>query len=123
MPSFLPSRDTTAALFQKEILYAYSPPPLKKGCTLRPGSGLIAAGTVLERHTASKQLQPRTGTNTCVGILYQSADTGGVGSTAPVGGNIIQSGVLKLDQLVGLDATAITDLNGRADANRNTFIF
>jgi hypothetical protein len=122
LPSFDPALDSFTPI---EILASYSPPPLKKGCTLKPAQGIIVGGTLLARETATQQMVPYndaavgTGAQICVGILADTRDTGAAGSTKPVGGNIYFRGSFKRSALTGLDAAALVDLNAREDTNRD----
>lgn len=75
------------------------------------GSGTVTIATPTAGGTAA--------TNKCVGFLRNSVDTGTVG--APV--DVVLAGILKRDKLIGLDAQAISDLNGRIDVIHNYFIF
>lgn len=107
----------------KEILASMVPPPAMKGGTFLAGSGLIASGTVVGRLASGKYGiyadAGAGGLDTAVGILRSAVDT----TNGDVPGNICLSGRFKLDQLVGLTAAAIADLNGRTDAALNLFVF
>lgn len=107
----------------------------QKGVTMAGGQGVIAAGTVMGRVTSTKKYVPYTdaatngaGSDTALGVLRESVDTG-TGGAPPTGtnmdalGDIVMSGILKNSLLVGLTASAITDLNGRVDTPRDYFIF
>lgn len=124
----IPTSSVNDGFTPKEILAAWSPDPLKKGGTLKPGQGVLDAGTILGRDTATKLLVAYNnagsgGADTAVGILDQAQDTGAVGSTERVGCNIYLGGTFKRSALIGLDAGAVADLNGREDVNRDLFIF
>ena len=58
-------------------------------------------------------------TNKAVGILRNSVDVGAAGALA----DVVLGGIVKRDKIIGLDAQAISDLNGRVDAIHNYFIF
>lgn len=110
----------------KEILFSMEPAPLVKGGTIaKVGAGaVIASGTLLGRITASGKYgvyddAAVNGLQTCVGVLWTHVDT----TAADVEGNIIFSGALKYDQLVGIDANGIADLKARIDTVENFFIF
>jgi hypothetical protein len=113
-------------LRDKEIFYAMEPDPLIKGGTIaKVGAGaIIASGTVLGRIAASGKYgvyddTAVNGLQVAIGVLWTHVNT----TLGDVEGNIIFSGVLKLDQLVGLDNAAIADLNGRVDAVANFLLF
>lgn len=109
----------------KEILFSTVGKVEKGGTIAKQGAGaVIASGTVLGRITASGKYAPYSnvaadGTEVAVAVLHAHVDT----RIGDVLGNIILGGELKLDQLVGLDAAAIVDLNGRTDAILNMFKF
>jgi len=101
---------------------------LKKGGTLAPGNGVLTGGTLMGVITASGLYAPYAsgnldGTETPVGFLYQSVDTGADANAEVHQGNIILRGNLKNDALTGVDAGAITALNARVDTARNLFAF
>jgi hypothetical protein len=109
-----PGFKTVAEVKPGDILASYSPPPLVKGGTLSSGQGLVAAGTVMALNTSTKKYVPYVaagpnGTGNPTGVLYEPVDTA-LGDKL---GNIIMGGQLKRDKLIGLDAGAITALNGR----------
>lgn len=119
---------TTEATQQrdKEIFFAMEPDPLIKGGTIaKVGSGaVIASGTLLGRITSGGKYGvyddgASNGLQTCIGVLWTHVDT----TAGDVEGNIIFSGVLKYDQLVGIDANGIADLKARVDTVENFFIF
>lgn len=102
---------------------------VQKGVTLAPGAGVLDAGTVLGRVTDSSLYTVyananEDGTETAKGVLRESVDTGTDAEADPEHlGNIVLAGTLKHSLLTGLDAAAITDLNGRVDTDRDYFIF
>lgn len=84
----------------------------------------LAAGTLLGRVTASGKYAAyndalATGVEVCKGILLKAV--------AAVGGDvlcdILVSGTVKYDQLVGYDAAALVDLKGTVDTVRNELKF
>lgn len=120
----LPATSSKAEVKPDDIIFSRTPAPIVKGATLVTGNGVIAAGTVLGRITASGKYAPYAsgnvdGSQTPTGVLLLTTDT----TDADALGNIVLKGVLKYDALTGLDAGAITALNGRADADRNMFVF
>ena len=107
-----------------DILYALGHGIIKKGVTLLSGQGVIAAGTVIARQTASKKYVVYNnagsgGAEVADGILAEAVDT----ASGDKLGNVYFGGAFKLDKLTGLDSNAIADLNGYSDADRNFFSF
>lgn len=101
---------------------------LQKGVTLAGGQGVLAAGTMLGRVTATKKYKAYAngasdGTEVARGILRMAVDTGTGGSSEDKLGNIVYGGVVKLSLIVGLDSNADADLNARRDADRDYYIF
>jgi hypothetical protein len=101
----------------------------QKGVTLKGGQGVLAAGTVLGRETATKKYlayddaNSPAGIGVAKGVLRENVDTGPSGAPKDKLGNIIMSGIVKYSKLVGYDANAGTDLNGRVDTDRDWLIF
>jgi Bacteriophage lambda head decoration protein D len=102
----------------------------QKGVTLAAGQGVLPLGTVLAQRTSDKKWikydnAGTGGAGVARGVLRRGIDTGT--DTSPGApeyqGNIVISGILKLPLLVGLDAAAIADLNGRSDDSFDTFTF
>lgn len=121
----LPSYAEQAIQTDKEVFAGYSPTPIIRGGTIVAAAGNLAAGTVLGRITASGKYTAYSdgatnGSEVAVGILRTHVDASGAADKL---GEIIFAGVLKNDQLVGLDANAISDLGGRQDTVRNEFTF
>jgi hypothetical protein len=120
-----PGHSQVAEVKPGDILAAYGAGILKKGVTVKTGQGVLAAGTVLGRETATKKYLAYDNANSPAGIgvargvLMESVDTSDGDKLV----NIIYGGTLKLSKLTGLDSNAITDLNGRTDAERDWFIF
>lgn len=125
LPSQTPVSDQVRP---SDILASYSPPPTVKGGTFRGGSGVIAGGTVVAKVTASGLFVPyddasvEGGVATAVGVTYETIDTG-ADAGVNFAGNVILSGTLKHDQLTGLNAAGIADLNGRVVGHLNQFKF
>ncbi len=95
------------------------------GVTLAGGQGVIAAGTVLAQKTADKKYYVYSnagagGLDVARGVLRRPADTGASGAPDQ-SGNLVISGILKLGQIVGADAAALTDLGATVDAVLGTF--
>lgn len=92
-----------------EILYSYTGRFTQKGVTLKSGQGVLVAGTVLARETASKKYVKYNaggggGTNVAVGILRKSVDTGSDAAAPSYLANIIISGILKLVKVSSANA-------------------
>ncbi len=101
---------------------------IQRGVKLTPGQGVLLAGRVLGQVTATKLYSAYNnslsdGTETAVGVLRQSVDTGSDANAAPVFANIVIAGVLKKSVLSGADSYAITDLNARQHTGLDVFIF
>lgn len=106
-----------------ELLYSYSR-LTQKGCTLKPGQGVLEAGTPLKKDSATNYLvvDVSPGTSACRGILRKSVDTGTVVGDAAHQANIVTAGVVKAAVVkaangnADLAAAALTALGGRYDA-------
>lgn len=116
----------TKTFTDPEILYSYAG-FTQKGVTIAGGQGILPAGTVLGRKSSDKKYYVYNnsgsgGVETARGVLRRAVDTGSAG-TADQLGNIVIQGILKLDQLSGADAAALTDLGAVTDSVRGTFKF
>lgn len=101
-----------------EILYSYTGRFTQKGVTLKPGQGVLHAGTVLARDNASKKYVKYSsggsgGHNVAVGILRKTVDTGTDVNAPAYLGNIVISGILRLDK--------VSSANGGVSAVTNAF--
>lgn len=99
----------------------------QKGATLAPGQGVISLGTVMGQRTSDKYWVPYVdgaldGSEVARGVLRQGVDTGTSTDARVYMGNIVISGILKLDRVKGLDAAAQTDLNARTDDVLNVMV-
>lgn len=99
----------------------------QKGVTIAGGQGILPAGTVLARKTADKKYYVYSnagtgGLDTARGVLRRAVDTGAAGSPDQLG-NIVISGMLKLNMVSGADSAALTDLGATTDAVLGTFKF
>lgn len=121
----VPGTSEIAEVKPGDIIAAMGHGLYQKGRTLLKDQGLLAAGTVMARVTASKkwvaynEAGTDDGRRVAAGILRENVQTDG----EDVFGNIVFSGILKNSKLVGVDANAITDLGARVDTNADTFIF
>jgi hypothetical protein len=126
---YTPGTSQVAEVKPGDILAAYGAGILKKGVTIKGGQGLLVAGQVIARETATKKYVAYDtggagGAEVARGVLAEGVNTGT--GTSPVGdmlGNIIYGGTLKLSKLTDLDGDAVTALNGRSDVERDWFIF
>lgn len=106
-----------------EILYSYAG-FTQKGVTIGKDQGILPAGTVLGRRTSDKKYYVYSngasdGTETARGVLRRGVDTAGEDQLS----NIVIQGILKLNQVSGADAAALTDLGAVTDSVRGTFKF
>ncbi len=117
----------TSTYTDPEILYSTAG-FTQKGVTLAPGQGVLAAGTLLAQKTSDKLYYAYNnsgtgGLDTARGVLRRPADTGTSNTGPAQQGNLVIQGILKLNQLVGVDAAALTDLGATVDTVRGTFKF
>lgn len=94
----------------------------QKGLTIKNGSGLLEAGTLLRVSGTAKKYEGATAsTDTFVGILRKGVDA----TDSDFLANYVSSGIVKLSALKYADGTAVpsadyaaiaTALNGRVDA-------
>lgn len=115
----------TGTYTDPEILYS-TVGFTQKGVTVAGGQGVLAAGTVIGMKTADKKYYAYNngngdGTEVARGVLRRPVDTGAAGDDQV--SNIVIAGILKYDQLTGLDAAALTDLGMVVDMARNTAKF
>lgn len=121
-PGFFPG-DT---LTDDELLASYAR-FTQKGATLAAGQGIVQLGTVMAQRTADKLWVKYNnagsgGAEVARGVLRRAVDTGTDTAGKRYQGNIVISGILKLDRVVGSDSAALTDLNARTDSVLNMFI-
>lgn len=114
-----PGYQTNPTNTDEELLYS-TKAYIQKGVTLKPGQGVLYAGTLLKQDTASKQYVRATD-NTATGVLRKTTDTGTDSSaSAQVWlANILYGGVLKLS-LVSSANSGVTDLTTVLGATVNT---
>lgn len=89
-------------------------------------AGSLASGTVVARVTASGKYAAydtgnADGTEVAVGVLIHHIEVDAAGDT--LGEIVFGQCDLKVDQLTGVDAGAITDLGAVQDTVRNSFRF
>lgn len=117
----------TATFTDPEIL-ASTTGHSQRGVTLAPGQGVLPAGQALAQKTADKlwykyDNTQADGREVCRGFLRKPADTGAPGATELQQGNLVYTGILSNNALVGVDAAAKTDLNAVVDDVLGTFKF
>jgi hypothetical protein len=125
----IPGVSEVAVQRDKEIFAHYSGAEVLEGVTIAfAAAGELAAGTVLGRVTATGKYVAYTdagtngaGSDTAVCILRTHVKVDAAGDT--LGEAVFGKAVLKNDQLVGVTASAITDLGAKVDTVRNTFMF
>ena len=69
---------------------------VQKGVTLKPGQGVLPAGTFLAQDGTSKQYVKTTTAGQVLGVLRQTTDTGTTSDAQVWQANILYGGVLKL---------------------------
>ena len=118
-----PGTGSTPEVKGDEILASYSRLH-QKGRTFKAGQGILEAGTVVARETATKKYVEYDtggagGAEVAKGILRTAIDT----TDEDKLGNVVFGGIVKNSKITGLDGDAITALNGRVDAESDTFTF
>ncbi len=118
-----PGYSQKAPVTDSEVLYSTAG-YTQKGVTLAGGNGVLPAGCVLGRVTATKKWKQynnsaNDGTEVARGILRKTTDTG----SGDVQANIVIRGILKNSMVSGADASALTDLGARQDSVLGTFTF
>ncbi len=124
VPSFT---SPTVSYTDPEILYSYAR-FTQKGVTIAGGQGVLPAGQVIAKRTSDKKWVKYNnagsgGAEIARGVLRRAVDTGTGGGQPDQLGNIVISGILKLNMLVGNDAAAQTDLGATIDTDLGTFKF
>lgn len=95
------------------------------GVTLASGQGILPAGTVIAQVTSTGKFVvydddgTDDGRRVARGVLRKRVDT----TDGDVHGNMVIAGIVYNSKLSGMDANAITDLNGRADTVTDRFRF
>lgn len=123
----LPGISEVAVQKDKEIFAHFTGAEIIEGGTfVFTGAAELPAGTVVGRVTASGKYKAYAngnadGSEVAVGVLRSMIKVDAAGDA--LGEIVFGQCVLKNNQLVGLDAAAITDLGGRQDTVRNTFAF
>lgn len=121
----VPSFSKKSEVIPIELLYSYSR-LTQKGCTLKPGQGVLEAGTPLKKDSSTNYLVADSpGSSSTRGILRHSVDTGSSTSDPAHGASIVTAGVVKADVVkaangnADLAAAALTALGGRYDTMGN----
>lgn len=99
----------------------------QKGVTLAPGQGILNLGQMMAQRTADKLWVKYNGSGSggadiARGVLRRGVDTGSDTAGQAYQGNIVISGILKLDRVIGADSGALADLNARSDSVLNIFV-
>ena len=94
----------------------------QKGITLAPGQGAIPLGTVMTRRATDKRWI--VGASGAFGYpLRTGVDTGTDVNGKVYLGNIVVSGILKLDRVKNANVAAyVTVMGARSDTNRNILV-
>lgn len=98
----------------------------QKGVTIAAGQGVLAAGTVIGIKAADKKYYAyNDGTVPAAGgVLRRAVDTGAVADPAfDQVSNMVISGIIKYNMIVGLNTPALSDLGMFVDLARNTAKF
>lgn len=120
-----PGFSTGGTTVDDELLFSYSPPPLQKGVTLKPGQGVLPLGTALAYDSATKRYVKTTTAADVKGFLRRTTNTGDNAQAQVFLGNIVQGGTLKLSAVSaansGLSLTNL--LGGHVDTISGFFKF
>jgi hypothetical protein len=108
--------------FEDEILYS-AHGMVQKGVTLKPGQGVLLAGTILTKDPATKQYVKTTDASKAAGLLRKTTDTDAQGMTWQ--GNILYAAVLKLAGVRAANSgvTLTSVLNGIVNEDEGFFRF
>lgn len=82
-------------IVDEEILYS-AHNYVQKGVTLKPGQGVLLAGTFLDQDPTTKKYVKTTTPANVKGILRKTTDTGAPGETSVWHANILYAGLVKL---------------------------
>lgn len=113
--------------YDPELLYSTAR-FTQKGVTLAAGQGVLPLGTVLAQRSEDKKWVAYAtggsgGAEVARGVLRRGVDTGTDEDGHEYQGNIVISGILKNDLVIGADSAALVDLNARVDSVFDTFTF
>lgn len=120
-----PGYSTGAHTVDDELLASYSPPPLQKGVTLKPGQGILPLGTLLAYDATSKMYVKTTDSGAAKGFLRRTTNTTTDPDAQVFLGNIVQRGTLRLSVVSAANSgvTLAGLLGGRVDDIAGLFIF
>lgn len=98
------------------------------GIDIAPGQGVLQAGRVMGRVTATKKWKAydngaSDGSEVARGVLRLAVNTGTDPNGLGYRGNLLTQGTLKNSKVSGADSAAITDLGARVDTVIGTFKF
>lgn len=99
-----PAYTKGSAISDEEILYSSNQNYVQKGVTLKPGQGVLPAGTLLKQDVTTKQYVKATD-NTATGILRKTVDTGTDTAGQVWLANILYSGLLKYAAVSAANST------------------
>lgn len=93
----------------------------QKGVTLRAGQGILPLGTIVARQSDKTYIAAGSG---AVGYpLRRGVDTGADAAGKRFQGNIVISGILKLDRIKNASVSGwVTAMGARSDANLNIVV-
>lgn len=108
----------------EEVLYSMVG-YVQKGVTLKPGQGVLLAGTFLKQDAGSKQYIKTTTANQVEGVLRKSVDTGTDAEGQVWLANILYGGTLKLDLVTSANSgvTLTSVLNAQVNSVQGFFRF
>lgn len=111
-------------IVDEEILYS-AHNYVQKGVTLKPGQGVLLAGTFLDQDSSTKQYVKTTTPANVKGILRKTTDTGVPGTTSVWHANILYAGLVKLDAVSAANSgVTISNVSGaKVDAIAGFFRF
>jgi len=108
----------------EEILYSMHN-YVQKGVTLKPGQGVLLAGTFLDQDATTKQYVKTTTAANVKGVLRKTTDTGVPGTTSVWHANILYAGLVKLDAVSAANSgvTLTNVLGAKVDTVAKFFRF
>ena len=120
-----PAVSTGPGVDDQEILFSTTG-YIQKGVTLKPGQGVLVAGTFLKQDTGTKQYVKSTAAAGSEGVLRKTVDTGTDTAGQVWLANILYGGTLKLAAISAANsgiADLTTVLGGQVNAAQGFFRF
>jgi hypothetical protein len=119
-----PSYTVGGTITDEEILYS-THNYVQKGVTLKPGQGVLLAGTFLDQDATSKQYVKTTTAANVKGVLRKTTDTGQPGEIQVWQANILYAGLVKLSAVSSANSgvTLTNVLAGKVDTVAGFFRF